>query len=107
AVAECRQAGLDVTLDIVGDGRFRPELDRLAAELGIREQVCFRGQLPAGEPVRARLDAADLFVLPSRSEGLPRAMVEAMARALPCIGSNVGGILELLAPEDLAPAGDI
>jgi glycosyltransferase involved in cell wall biosynthesis len=60
----------------------------------------------AGEPVRRILDAADLFVLPSRTEGLPRALVEAMARGLPCVGSAVGGIPELLDDSELVPAGD-
>jgi glycosyltransferase involved in cell wall biosynthesis len=63
--------------------------------------VEFRGALPVGEKVFAVLDASDLFVMPSRQEGLPRAMVEAMARALPCIGSAVGGIPELLDEEDM------
>ena len=44
--------------------------------------------------------------MPSRAEGLPRALLEAMARGCPCIGSNVGGIPELLAEADLVPPGD-
>ena len=51
------------------------------------------------------LDSIDLFVLASRTEGLPRAMVEAMARGCPAIGSAVGGIPELLQPADLVEPG--
>lgn len=101
ALAMCSRR--DIQLTMVGDGRERPGLERLARELGIADRVAFRGMLPAGAPVRAALDAADVFVLPSRQEGLPRAMIEAMARGLPCIGSTVGGIPELLPPEDLVP----
>jgi len=106
AVAACTREGLDLRLTIVGDGKERPSLEARARALGLGPRVRFLGQLPAGEAVRAELDRADLFVLPSRSEGLPRAMIEAMARALPCIGSTVGGIPELLPPEDLVPPGD-
>ena len=106
AVADCVHAGFDLSLHIVGDGKHRAEMECLATRLGIENRVRFLGQLPAGAAVRAELDASDLFVLPSRCEGLPRAMVEAMARALPCIGSTVGGIPELLPPEDLVPPGD-
>jgi glycosyltransferase involved in cell wall biosynthesis len=90
---------------LVGDGKHRPELEARAAAHGLAGRVSFRGQLTVGGPVRAQLDAADLFVLPSYQEGLPRAMVEAMARALPCLGSTVGGIPELLPEEDLVPPG--
>src|SRR4029079_18779078 len=90
-----------------GDGRHRAELEARAARLGIAERVRFAGALPAGERVGAGLDEADVFVLPSHQEGLPRAMVEAMARALPCVGSTVGGIPELLPAEDLVPPGDV
>jgi len=105
ALSRCRQEGLDLRLVWVGDGRYRKYLESLSARYGVAGGVEFRGQLSAGDAVRAELDRADLFVLASRTEGLPRAMVEAMARALPCIGSNVGGIPELLPPEDLAPPG--
>lgn len=106
AVARCRRSGLDASLVVVGDGRYRPMLEARCRLLGIREQVVFRGQLVFGEAVRRDLDQADLFVLPSRQEGLPRALLEAMARGLPAIGSNAGGIPELLAHEDLVPPND-
>jgi glycosyltransferase involved in cell wall biosynthesis len=95
-----------VCLRVAGDGRHRSELEARARILGIAERVSFLGPLPAGDRVRRELDEADLFVLPSRTEGLPRALIEAMARGSPCLGSSVGGIPELLAPEDLLPVGD-
>ena len=107
AVATCLQRGLKLELAFVGDGRHRGELAGRAAAHGIAGQVRFLGQLTAGAAVRTQLDKADIFVLPSRQEGLPRALVEAMARALPCIGSSVGGIPELLPGEDLVPPGDV
>ncbi len=107
AVAECVAGGLDLSLELIGEGRYRAEMQRLAETLGVGGRVHFLGQLPAGAAVRERLDHADLFVLASRCEGLPRAMIEAMARSLPCIGSAVGGIPELLAAEDLVAPGDV
>jgi glycosyltransferase involved in cell wall biosynthesis len=106
AVAECVRRGLDIRLHVLGDGKHRSDLERRAAAMGMGERIDFRGQLAAGEMVQQELDWADLFVLPSLTEGLPRAMIEAMARALPSIGSAVGGIPELLPPEDLAPPRD-
>ncbi len=106
AAALCLRAGLDLRLVLVGDGKHRPELEALAAARGLAGRVTFTGQLTAGDAVRAQLDQADLFALPSRTEGLPRAMIEAMARALPCVGSTAGGIPELLPPEDMVPPGD-
>ncbi|MFB2971789.1 glycosyltransferase [Aerosakkonema sp. BLCC-F183] len=107
AVGACVQEGLDLKLTLIGDGKHRSELEARAKSLGLGERVSFLGQLSSGEAVMTQLDRADLFVLPSHQEGLPRAMVEAMARALPCIGSTVGGIPELLPPEDMVPPGNV
>ena len=62
---------------------------------------CHRGGLYA-----INSTSATVFVMPSRTEGLPRAMIEAMTRALPCVGTRVGGIPELLADEDLVDPED-
>jgi glycosyltransferase involved in cell wall biosynthesis len=107
AVSVCVKEGLDISLTMAGDGQYRKDLEAQAAALNIQDKIHFLGSLPAGAAVREELDKADLFVLPSYQEGLPKAMVEAMARALPCIGSSVGGIPELLAAEDLVPPGNV
>lgn len=107
AVAKCVTAGVDLHLTLVGDGRIRARIERLASRLDIGGRCEFRGHLPSGEAVCAELDKADLFVLPSRTEGLPRALIEAMARGLPCISTSVGGIPELLPAEDLVAPGDV
>ncbi len=106
AVALLLRDGTDVRLVHVGDGRHRPALARLADRLGVADRVELTGTLAGGAPIRARLDDADLFAMPSRTEGLPKALLEAMARGLPAVGSTVGGIPELLPPECLVPPDD-
>ncbi len=106
AVAACVSEGLDLKLIVVGSGQYQPQLEAQSARLNIASKVQFLGQLGSSE-VREWIDRSDLFVLPSYQEGLPRAMVEAMARGLPCIGSAVGGVPELIPPEDLVPPGDV
>jgi glycosyltransferase involved in cell wall biosynthesis len=106
AVSACVKAGMDIQLAIVGDGRRRDSLQKYAQRRGIERAVHFLGHVPSGASVRDELDHADLFVLASKTEGLPRAMIEAMARGLPCIGTAVGGIPELLGSGELVPRGD-
>lgn len=98
--------GLNLQLTLVGDGKHRPELEALAASLGIAEHVYFAGQLQR-EGVQRELENADLFVLPSYQEGLPRALLEAMARGLPAIASDVGGVPELLPDAVRVSPGDV
>lgn len=106
AVARCVADGVDLELVWVGGGELLGPMRARARHVGLGERAQFPGQLPAGAAVLAQLDAADIFVLVSRAEGLPSALLEAMARGLPCIGSAVGGIPDLLAPEDLVTGGD-
>jgi phosphatidyl-myo-inositol dimannoside synthase len=106
ALARLVAGGSRVRLLHLGEGRFRPHLQQLATRLGVADRVEFLGAVPSGAPVRHHLDTAHLFVLPSRAEGLPRALIEAMARGLPAIGSRAGGVPELLSAEDLVEPDD-
>jgi len=100
AAALC-QCHLNLHISMVGVGRCLPEMKTLAAKLSIADRIEFRGELSPGPPIFEFLDSIDLFVMPSRAEGLPRALVEAMSRGCPCIASTVGGIPELLETSDL------
>jgi glycosyltransferase involved in cell wall biosynthesis len=82
-----------MVLCLVGDGPLRVELEELASALDISAGVTFLGR---SDDVAGELTGADIFVLPSRSEGLPLALVEAMAARLPVIATAVGGIPEIL-----------
>jgi glycosyltransferase involved in cell wall biosynthesis len=79
------------TLAIVGDGPLRPELERLAGDLGA--QVIFAG---VRRDARALMGAADVVVMPSRWEGLPLSALEALASGTPLVATNVRGLRELL-----------
>jgi glycosyltransferase involved in cell wall biosynthesis len=95
AFARVRQRVPDTQLVVVGDGGCRPALQRLALELDVGSAVEFAGPLDA-EGVRARLAQASLFVMPSRSEGLPLALLEALAAGVPVVAARVGGVPEIL-----------
>jgi glycosyltransferase involved in cell wall biosynthesis len=83
----------DARFDIVGSGPELAVLRARAERLGLGDAVSFLGHC---EDVPARLAAADLFVLPSRSEAFPNAVLEAMSIGLPAIASSVGGLREVI-----------
>jgi glycosyltransferase involved in cell wall biosynthesis len=78
-------------LEIFGDGSLRGELEQQARALGLDAQ--FHGRV---DDVRTRLEGLDVFVLPSRDENLPMALLEAMAAAVPPVATRVGGVPELV-----------
>lgn len=75
-------------------------LKKYAEKRNVLEIVKFCGAIP-NEKMTAWYDSIDIYIQPSLTEGLPRAVVEAMSRALPCLGSDAGGIPELLQPSSI------
>lgn len=78
-------------LRIVGDGPEKPRLTALAERLGLADRVTFLGARGIDD-VRAEYARADLFVISSRDEGLPRTLLEAASAAVPVVATRVGGI---------------
>ena len=77
------------------------------AEAGLpAEHFTFHGKVPSGAPVLERLDGLDLYVHPSKKEGLPRVVIEAMSRGLPVLASAAAGTPELVPEEYLHAPGD-
>lgn len=95
AIAAVRQRGLNVRLTLAGDGIDRKALERETAELDLSASVQFAGATPHATALDL-CAAADLFVLPSFAEGIPVALMEAMALRVPCISTTVAGIPELI-----------
>jgi glycosyltransferase involved in cell wall biosynthesis len=96
AVSHARGVGAPVRLAVVGDGALRPELEGLAAELGIADAVFFAGYRGDMVPVAA---AADFAVLSSDNEGTPVSLIEAAAAAKPAAATTVGGVPDVVLPD--------
>lgn len=99
--------GYKVRVKFVGDGSERVRFEKIVNDFELNDYFVFLGGLSSGNKVREVLDSSDIFVLPSRQEGLPRAMIEAMARGIPCIGTRVGGIPELLDENSIVDVDDV
>lgn len=106
AIAELVNRGYNISFTWLGGGQFLEPMREMAQNLGIGDVVDFRGAVSLDE-VRNELDNADLFVHASRAEGLPRAVIEAMAKGLPAVGSTVAGIPELLDKKALVPPNNV
>ena len=80
-------------LNLLGDGELQQEVEAYARELGIREKVIFHGSQTDVYPY---LHDADIFLLPSKFEGMPMTIIEAMGTGLPVVASAVGGVPDML-----------
>jgi colanic acid/amylovoran biosynthesis glycosyltransferase len=101
AITELHRRGRPVSLRLIGEGSDRHDLEARIAQSPAKESITLLGQLP-GNQVRSELSAADVFVLPSvllpsgQTEGIPVALMEAMACERPVISSPLSGIPELV-----------
>ncbi len=101
ALALLNNRGVDAACTLVGDGPLRRDLELHARDLGVADRTRFLGRRPSPE-VRAQLSSSDVFVLPSVQassgfmEGIPVALMEAMAAGCPVIASDLSGIPELV-----------
>ncbi|HEX6708112.1 MAG TPA: glycosyltransferase [Albitalea sp.] len=109
AAQRLRQRGVDFELVLAGDGEMRPEVESLIQAAGLQAQVRITGWIAAAQ-VRDEILAARAMVLPSFAEGLPVALMEAMALRRPVVTTHIAGIPELVQPPEngwLVPAGDV
>jgi glycosyltransferase involved in cell wall biosynthesis len=97
----------EVTLLLIGDGSLRSKLEAAARDEGIADRVAFIGHVADVTPYYA---AADVFVLPSETEGLPVVTLEAMAASLPVVATDIPGVNKVVVDRGtgrLVPPGDV
>lgn len=100
-----KEIGMKYEYQIVGPGNSN-ELEKKIYKNKVQNQVKIIGTLPHTQ-IFDWLDEIDIYIQPSKTEGLPRALVEAMSRGCFCLGSDIGGIPELLDKDCLFKVGDI
>jgi len=104
AITVLKNKGYIFHVQWIGDGRLRESFQKEACNMGLEDYISYPGFKELDDILKS-LRKSHLFVLPSRQEGLPRAMIEAMTQSLCCIGTDVGGVKELIDPEFICDAG--
>jgi glycosyltransferase involved in cell wall biosynthesis len=105
ALKRLKDIDIQFELRVLGNGN-QEQWHQEAKQLRVSHLMHLDGVLPSGEAVIQWLDEVDVYIQPSFQEGLPRALIEAMSRGLPALGSTCGGIPELLPAECLHRPGD-
>ena len=93
AFGEILKTHPDCCLNLIGDGNLEEETKAYADSLGIQEKVIFHGNQTNVYPF---LREADIFLLPSKFEGMPMTIIEAMGTGLPVVASAVGGVPDMM-----------
>lgn len=105
AISKLNRKGLDFEYHLVGGGD-ESYLKSIAEKHGVADKIKFLGSM-SHNMIFDYLDNIDLYIQPSKVEGLPRALVEAMSRGCPALGSAIGGIPELINDECLFNRGSV
>lgn len=105
ALAKLKLSGLIYEYHLIGRGDDS-RLKGIAEDSGVSNQVFFHGAIPH-DKVLDFLDDIDIYVQPSKQEGLPRSLIEAMSRGCLCLGSRTAGIPELIEPQYVFPKGGV
>jgi len=104
AIAKLKDEGISMHYYMIGTGS-KDRLQHIVDQLNVNDSVFFMGAL-SHDKVAEFYDDLDIYVQPSKQEGLPRSTIEAMSRGCLCLGTNIAGIPELLPKEYLFPKGD-
>jgi glycosyltransferase involved in cell wall biosynthesis len=107
ALSAIKEKGRTVKATFVGGGTMLDYYKELSVKLGLSAEVTFLGHISNTQDIANILKKSDIFVLPTKTEGLPRVILEAMAMGIPCIATRVGGIPELISERCLVDLNDI
>lgn len=105
ALYELKKSGIIYNYNIIGHGN-PSRLQNIIDKLNLNNQVTIYGGVSHSQ-IFEILDSIDIYIQPSKQEGLPRAVIEAMSRGCLCMGSNIAGIPELLDNKYLFKAGNV
>lgn len=105
AISRLNREGFNFEYHLAGGGD-NSYLKSVAKKYNVEDKIIFLGSLPHAK-VFDYLDAIDIYIQPSKQEGLPRALVEAMSRGCPSLGSATGGIPELLSEKFIFKNGSV
>lgn len=106
-IADLKTKGINIKYKLAGGNRKKSTfLYDLAEKYGVLDNIEFCGSLSASE-METFYDSVDIYIQPSKQEGLPRSVIEAMSHGCPVLGSNVAGIPELIQEENIFKKGNV
>lgn len=104
-IHKLKEKGLNIEYQLIGNGN-KKRLEQISEKYKVKENVKFLGSIPHIK-VFNWLNKIDIYIQPSKQEGLPRALIEAMSKACPCVGTNIAGIPELIDKNCLYNKGNL